>query len=79
MALPIHEHERVVLLVNIPGSGLVTGDVGTVLHVYEHARAYEVEFNSVAGEPLAILTLSAPCVRAGGTEEVAHVRMRKRG
>ena len=34
----IKEHDRVVLRKRIPGQGLKTGDVGTVIHVYKKAK-----------------------------------------
>ncbi len=36
--------------------------------------AYEVEFMTLGGETLAVLTLSADQVRAAGSSEIAHVR-----
>jgi Domain of unknown function (DUF4926) len=39
----IKAHDRVVLKKSIPGQGLETGDVGTVLHVHRKGEAFEVE------------------------------------
>ena len=46
----IREHDRVVLTALVPGHGLETGDVGTVVHVYADGKAFEVEFMTLAGE-----------------------------
>ena len=45
----IREHDRIVLTAAIARADLVTGDVGTVVHVYEDRNAYEVEFTALAG------------------------------
>ena len=47
----ISEHERVVLTEPVAAEGLVAGDVGTVVHVYPDAKAYEVEFTTLRGTP----------------------------
>jgi Domain of unknown function (DUF4926) len=50
----IKEHDRVVLRKSIPGQGLKTGDVGTVIiHVYEKGEVFEVEFLTLHGETVA--------------------------
>jgi Domain of unknown function (DUF4926) len=60
----IKEHDRVVLRKSIPGQGLKTGDVGTVIiHVYEKGEVFEVEFLTLHGETVAIATLEASQVR----------------
>ena len=45
----IKEHERVVLTTPVPADGLEVGDVGTVVHIYDDGRAYEVEFITLTG------------------------------
>ena len=40
----IKEHDRVVLKKSVPDEGLKAGDVGTVVHVHDKGRAFEVEF-----------------------------------
>lgn len=37
------EHDGAVLTVALPDAGLEAGDVGTVVHVYHHGQAYEIE------------------------------------
>jgi hypothetical protein len=53
----IKEHDRVVLLKNVPDEGLRTGDVGTVVHIYRQGEAFEVEFMTLDGGTVAILCL----------------------
>lgn len=70
----IREHDRVVLNVAVPKKGLVAGDVGTVVHLYHDRKAYEVEFATLAGASLAVVTLEAEQVRRVSNREIAHVR-----
>jgi hypothetical protein len=42
-----------------PGAFLEAGDIGTVVDVYKHGEAYEVEFSAEDGEMVALLTLKA--------------------
>jgi hypothetical protein len=53
----IREHDAVVLLRDLPGTGLVAGDTGVVVYLYENAPAYEVEFaNPAAAQPRFLVT-----------------------
>jgi len=70
----IKEHDRIVLLKDIPEEGLQAGDVGTVVHVYRHGEAFEVEFMRLDGETVAVVTLPASHVRAVSNRDVTHVR-----
>ena len=67
----IKEHDRVVLRKSIPGQGLKTGDVGTVIHVKKGA-AFEVEFLTLHGETVAIASLEASQVRPVQKREITH-------
>lgn len=72
----INEHSLVVLLSGSPEHGLSPGDVGTVVHVHEGGRGYEVEFVDVFGETVAIATLDAADLRPlrQGERAVPHLR-----
>lgn len=70
----IEEHENAVLTVDLPSAGLVAGDVGVVVHVYKHAKAYEVEFIALDGNTLAVETLDADKIRPIRNREMPHVR-----
>lgn len=70
----IHEHDTVVLTCDLPAHDLARGDVGTVVLVHKDGRGYEVEFATLNGETIGVVTLSAPQVRAIGQREIAHAR-----
>ncbi len=70
----ISEHDRVVLRNDVPGERLEAGDVGTVVHVYPDAAAYEVEFVSLDGRTIAVVTLDAQMVRPVSAREITHAR-----
>ena len=46
----IRELDRVVLTAAAPSDDLVTGDVGTVVHVHADGKAFEVEFVTLDGQ-----------------------------
>lgn len=70
----IHEHDSVVLTTAIPGVGLIAGDVGVVVHVYDDGAAYEVEFMRYDGSTVGVETLEAGAIRLAGSRDVPHVR-----
>jgi hypothetical protein len=72
--MTIREHDLVVLTADIPAEGLKSGDVGTVVLVHRAGGGFEVEFATLAGETLAVVTVAAEAVRPLGDKEIAHVR-----
>jgi len=70
----IREHERVVLTGAVSEEGLVTGDVGTVVHVYHDGEAYEVEFITLDGKTAAVVTLESDMLRPIRKHEITHAR-----
>lgn len=70
----LQEHERVVLMTDLPGEKLAAGDVGTVVHVHGGGRAFEVEFVALDGETVAIVTLERAQVRPVEHREITHAR-----
>lgn len=70
----ITEHDRVVLKTSKPAEGLETGDVGTVVHVYQDGQAYEVEFVTLDGQTAAVVTLEASQVRPVTNRDITHTR-----
>ena len=72
--MTIREHDLVVLTADIPAENLKQGDVGTVVLVHRAGAGYEVEFATLAGETLAVVTVPAGAVRPVGEKEIAHVR-----
>jgi hypothetical protein len=73
----IPEHDPVVLACDLPEHGLKAGDLGTVVHVYEDA-GYEVEFMTLVGETVAVVTLDISQVRPVGRHEIHHSRLMQR-
>ena len=50
------ERDRAVLTAPLPADGLEVGDVGTVVHVYPDGCAFEVEFTTLDGRTVAVVT-----------------------
>ena len=53
----IRELDRVVLTAAVPSENLVSGDVGTVVHVYADGTAFEIEFKTLDGQAAAVATV----------------------
>ncbi|MCK4326208.1 DUF4926 domain-containing protein [bacterium] len=70
----IREHDRIVLLKNLPEQGLQAEDVGTVVHVHRQGEAFEVEFMTLNGETVAIVTLLSSQARPVSKRDVTHTR-----
>ena len=70
----IQELDTVVLTRDVPQQKLCKGDVGAVVFVHQNGAAYEVEFVTLGGATLAVVTLPADAVRAVTGREIAHVR-----
>jgi hypothetical protein len=71
----IKELDPVVLTQGLPMEGLQEGDVGWVVMVHGDAAAYEVEFVTLAGETVSVVTVPAAGVRPVRAKEIAHARM----
>jgi hypothetical protein len=69
----IKELDTVVLTEDLAEVGLKRGDVGTVVLLHGD-RGYEVEFISLTGETLAVVSLSPYQVRPLGHREIAQAR-----
>ena len=70
----IHELTEVILECDLPDHGLARGDVGTVVLVHQDEKGFEVEFTTLDGETVAVVTLSALQVRVARSGEIAHAR-----
>ena len=70
----IKELETVVLTTDLQEHGLRAGDLGTVVLVHTHG-GYEVEFMTLDGETVAVLSLSPDQVRPIARREIAHARL----
>jgi hypothetical protein len=70
----IGELDTVVLTRDLPEQRLEAGDVGCVVMVHEDGAGYEVEFVTLSGDTVAVVTLPAAAVRPVGAGELPHVR-----
>ena len=70
----IQELDTVILTRDVPGKKLRRDDLGTVVLVHQAGAGYEVEFITLAGETLVVVTLPADAVRAVTGREIAHAR-----
>ena len=70
----IDELASVVLTTDMRDSGLQAGDIGTVVLVHRGGQGYTVEFVTLSGDTVAVVTVSAEQVRAIRSNEIAHVR-----
>ena len=69
------EHERIVLTKSFPEYGLQVGDVGTIVHVYGEAQAFEVEFVALTGKTVAVVTVPSDQARTAREDEITHARV----
>ncbi len=70
----IKELDRVILRSDLPEHSLKKGDIGTVVLVHGLGKGYEVEFVSLDGETVAVVSLLEREVRPIGRREIAHAR-----
>ena len=70
----IQEHERVVLLQDLPDLDLRSGDVRIVVMVHDAGAGYEVEFMALDGETIGVTTLTPDQLRKVQPREIATAR-----
>ena len=70
----IKEHDCIVLTQDLPEEGMKAEDIGTVIHLHQDSTGYEVEFMTLTGETLAVVTLLPTEVRPIARRDIAHVR-----
>jgi hypothetical protein len=70
----IKELDTVVLTTELPAYSLKAGDLGTVVLVHRHG-GYEVEFMTLDGETVAVVSLFPDHIRPVGRREIAHARL----
>lgn len=68
------ELQEVVLSVDLPEYALKQGDIGTIVLVHGEHEGYEVEFMTLSGETIAVVTLLPSQIRPVAPQEIAHVR-----
>ncbi|MFM9971375.1 MAG: DUF4926 domain-containing protein [Burkholderiales bacterium] len=70
----IEELDQIILACDLPEHQLTQGDIGHVVLVHNHGKGYEVEFMTLDGETVAVVTLDSVQVRPIGHGEIAHAR-----
>ncbi len=70
----IKELDLVALTRPLPENKLDAGDVGTVVMVHGSGDGYTVEFMTLIGDTLDVVTLEAGDVRPVQEREIAHAR-----
>ncbi len=68
------ELELVVLTENLPEHGLKIGDIGMILHIYADHKGYEVEFVTLHGELIALVSVYPAQIRQLEQAEIARAR-----
>jgi hypothetical protein len=69
----IRDHDTVALTVDLPEHGLCRDDLGTVVLTHGD-KGFEVEFMTLDGQTMAVVSLTTNQVRAIGRREIAHAR-----
>ena len=70
----IQELEDIILDCDLPEHKLRRGDIGTVVLIHRAGEGYEVEFTTLDGETVAVVTLVAAQIRPAHKREIAHAR-----
>jgi hypothetical protein len=68
------ELERVALTEDFPEHGLKTGDIGMILHIFGDHKGYEVEFVTLSGELIALVSVYPSQIRQLEQDEIASAR-----
>ncbi len=71
----IKELDRVILTRDIPENNLKKGDLGIVVLVHANSKGYEVEFSTLDGDTITVVTLNSEDVREIRKHEIAHARV----
>ncbi|HXP04810.1 MAG TPA: DUF4926 domain-containing protein [Stellaceae bacterium] len=71
----IKELDPVVLTQSLPEHRLRAGDVGCVVMVHGKDVGYDVEFVTLTGETVSVVTVPADAVRPVQAKEIAHARV----
>ncbi|HEY7644691.1 MAG TPA: DUF4926 domain-containing protein [Hyphomicrobiales bacterium] len=70
----INELDLVVLQEDLPTEGLRVGDVGCVVMVYEGGKGFEVEFTTLTGRTVSVVTLQPNAIRPVEPTDITHAR-----
>jgi hypothetical protein len=69
----IRDHDTVALTVDLPDYGLCRDDLGTVVLTHG-GKGFEVEFMTLDGQTMAVVSLTTDQVRPIRRREIAHAR-----
>lgn len=70
----ISELDTVVLTKDFPKHGLKAGDVGAVVMVYRDSEGYEVEFTTLKGQTMSVVTVKPDAIRSVEDTDRLHAR-----
>jgi hypothetical protein len=70
----IKQLDPVVLTKPLPEHRWHAGDVGWVAMVHDGGTGYEIEFVTLAGETVSVVTVTGEDVRPVQAKEIAHAR-----
>ena len=70
----IQELDTVVLTVDLPEHDLKIGDIGTVVLIHGEHTGYEVEFVTLDGATIAVVSVFPSQIRSVQRGEIAHAR-----
>lgn len=70
----IKELDRIILTRDIPENNLKKGDLGIVVMVHANSKGFEVEFSTLDGITISVVTLNSEDVREIRKHEIAHAR-----
>jgi ATP-dependent exoDNAse (exonuclease V) alpha subunit len=70
----LEELDTAVLTRDLPAQGLVTGDIGAIVHRSPDGQALDVEFVTADGRTVAVERLSASDLRPMRDDEILHAR-----
>ncbi|MBK9123913.1 MAG: DUF4926 domain-containing protein [Chloroflexi bacterium] len=70
----IREHDRIVLTTDLPDGRFRAGDIGVVVMIHGDHAGYEVEFFTLTGDTLDVVTVDVEQVRPVSEHEILHAR-----
>jgi hypothetical protein len=70
----IKELDIVVLKEDLPAEGLKAGDVGCIVMVYEDGKGFEVEFTTLIGKTISVVTVPPGAIRPVEPTDITHAR-----
>ena len=69
-----NELDRVALVDDLPEYGLQAGDIGMIVHIYSNHKGYELEFVTLHGDFVALVSVFPTQIRTIADNEIASAR-----